>query len=161
MVETVIVNASPIIFLSRGKHINLLRYFGSRILVPQSVVTEIARKGMGDVTTRAIFENSWIEQVSGVAVPDSIREWGLGAGESAVLAHALQEPNSEAILDDLAGRRCAACHAIPVRGTLGVVLAAKKRGLIPSARDIMNDLIGGGMYLSSDVLNAALKKVGE
>lgn len=161
VIETIVINASPLIFLSRGHHIDLLRHFGKRILVPQSVKIEIQRKGPDDVTTRTLHENSWIECIPDVSVPDTIREWGLGAGESSVLAYALQEAGSEAVIDDLAARKCAACHAIPVRGTLGIVLAARKRGYIPSAREIMNDLIRGGMFLSRDLLNAALQKVGE
>ncbi len=161
MTETVVVNASPLIFLSRGHHLDLLRHFGRRILVPQSVVTEIQRKGPDDVTTRMRHEIPWLECVPDASVPDTIREWGLGAGESSVLAYAFQEAGTEAVIDDLAARKCAACYAIPVRGTLGIVLAAKNRGYIPSARDIMNDLIRGGMFLSRDLLNAALRKVGE
>ena len=35
-------------------------------------------------------------------------------------------------------------------GTLGLVLAAKRRGLIPSARAVVEALIDSGMYLSDD-----------
>jgi len=37
-----------------------------------------------------------------------------------------------------------------VVGTLGLVLAAKRRGLIPSARAVVEALIDSGMYLSDD-----------
>ena len=67
----------------------------------------------------------------------------------------------EAILDDLAGRRCAAAFNIPVRGTLGLVLIAKQRGHISSARDLLYQLRRAGMYLSDRVLNEALTRVGE
>ena len=66
-----------------------------------------------------------------------------------------------AIIDDLGGRNCAACLGIPVRGTLGIVLAAKKRGAIPLARTILEDLINSGLYLRRQVLDEALKRVGE
>jgi len=60
-------------------------------------------------------------------------DWGLGPGESSVLALANKHPGMEAIIDDLAGRKCAAYLKIPVRGTLGIVLVLKKRGVIPQA----------------------------
>jgi hypothetical protein len=66
-------------------------------------------------------------------VPEQILGWGLGPGESSVLALAYANRGMEAIIDDLAGRRCASLLGIPVRGTLGIVLAAKKRGFIPQA----------------------------
>ena len=66
-------------------------------------------------------------------------------------------PEREAIIDDLAGRKCAAFHGIPVRGTLGLVLAAKRRGFIAKARPVMEILLREGLYLSSELLNRALK----
>jgi predicted nucleic acid-binding protein len=95
------------------------------------------------------------------AIPPLVAGWGLGAGESAVLALALSVPGAVAILDDLAGRRCAAALGVPVRGTLGMVLAAKQRRWIPLARPVLEDLIRGGMYLSRGVLDEALSRVGE
>lgn len=64
-------------------------------------------------------------------------------------------------MDDLLARRCAEALNIPVRGTLGLVLVAKQRGRIPSARAALMQLRTGGMYLSDRVMNEALKLVGE
>jgi predicted nucleic acid-binding protein len=69
----------------------------------------------------------------------------LGPGESSVLAWAQTHPGSEAILDDLAARRCAATFNIPLRGTLGLALI-KQRGRIPSARRALEQLLQAGMY---------------
>ncbi|MEJ7712923.1 MAG: hypothetical protein WKF84_24545 [Pyrinomonadaceae bacterium] len=49
-------------------------------------------------------------------VPAQIQAWGLGQDESSVLAWAHAHPGTEAIVDDLAARRCAAAFNIPVRG---------------------------------------------
>ena len=68
---------------------------------------------------------------------------------------------SLAILDDMAARRCAAAHRVPVRGTLGLVLVAKREGLIPAARPVLDGLRQAGMYLSDALLNRALTLVGE
>jgi predicted nucleic acid-binding protein len=50
---------------------------------------------------------------------------------------------------------------IPVHGTLGLVLLAKKRGRIEKARPVLDRLRSAGMYLSDRVLDEALKLVGE
>jgi predicted nucleic acid-binding protein len=55
----------------------------------------------------------------------------------------------------------AASLGIPVRGTLGIVLAAKRRGLIPLARPVIDDLFATGLYLSRKVLEEALRRVNE
>lgn len=161
MDRTAIVNASPLIFLSRGRQTDILRHFANRILVPEPVAEEIRRKGIFDITSQILESFPWIELVPAPTLPESILEWGLGSGESAVLALAYGHPEREAIIDDLAGRKCASFHNIPVRGTLGLVLTAKRRGLIPQARPVLELLIREGLYLSSHVLEEALKRVGE
>jgi len=130
-----VANASPLIFLSRASLLHLLQHFARRILVPAPVHSEIREKGSDsdDITVRALEISPWIEVVSPPPVPEQILGWGLGPGESSVLALAYANQGMEAIIDDLAGRRCASLLGIPVRGTLGIVLAAKKRGIIPQA----------------------------
>ncbi|WP_242055410.1 DUF3368 domain-containing protein [Nostoc flagelliforme] len=65
-------------------------------------------------------------------------------------------PGTEVILDDLVARRCAATLSIPVRGTLGIMITAKQRGVIPAARPVLEQLRLCGMYLSDRVINQAL-----
>lgn len=161
MADTVVANASPLIFLSRAGHLELLRHFADRVLVPRPVADEIRLKGEQDVTAKAIAETSWLEVVPAPSTPEQISQWALGPGEAAVLAIAAANPGMEAMIDDLAGRKCAAHLGIPVRGTLGIVLAAKRRGLIPQARLVIEDMIRSGLYLSRPVLDEALKRVDE
>lgn len=161
MPKNAVINASPLIFLSRGGQLELLRHFADKVLVPSLVIQEIRAKGPHDMSVIAIERVSWLEPVASPAIPEIIAAWGLGPGESSVLAIARTNPGLEAIIDDLAGRRCAALLGIPVRGTLGIVLAAKRRGHIAAARPILEDLIHAGLYLSRAVLDEALQRVGE
>ena len=121
MANSAIVNASPLIFLTRSGHLELLKTFADEVWVPDPVAEEILRREQHDITARAIEETDWLINKSVGRIPAAIRDWRLGAGESAVLALAI-EHQLEAIIDDLAGRKCAAHLAIPVRGTLGIVL---------------------------------------
>jgi predicted nucleic acid-binding protein len=66
-----------------------------------------------------------------------------------------------ALLDDLEARRCADSLHIPVLGTVGVVLLAKRGGVIPSARPVLEKLVAVGMYLSGRTLSEALRRVEE
>lgn len=161
MARTAVVNASPLIFLARGGHLPLLRCVADIVLVPHAVAEEINARGDQDVTSCALRQHGWLTIIPGIPIPAIIQAWGLGAGESAVVALALQHLNATAILDDQAGRKCAAACGISVRGTLGVVLYAKKQGRIPAARPVLEDLVRNGMYLSRTTLDAALHLVGE
>jgi predicted nucleic acid-binding protein len=60
------------------------------------------------------------------------------------------------------GRNLAVKEGVPIIGLLGVVLLAKRRGLIPSARALLQGLDrDAGMYLSPEIRDAALESVGE
>jgi len=159
--DAAIINASPLIFLARSQHLELLKFFAREIWIPEPVAEEILARGMSDVTARAMRTTPWLIQKPAAVITLSILEWRLGPGESGVLALAHQYPGTEAILDDLAGRKCAASLGIPIRGTLGIVLVAKQRGLITHARPVLEDMLQTGMYLSRKVLDQALARVGE
>jgi predicted nucleic acid-binding protein len=85
----------------------------------------------------------------------------LGPGESAVIELARSFADSAAVIDDLAGRRCAEAFGLALRGTVGLVLAAKWAGRLPVARPVLERLRDNGMYLSDAVLQRALRFVGE
>ncbi|MCU7958450.1 MAG: DUF3368 domain-containing protein [gamma proteobacterium symbiont of Bathyaustriella thionipta] len=161
MADKVIINASPLIFLSRSKHIGLLQAFADEVWIPEPVAMEILHRGQQDITARTIERTEWLLTRSVPHLPDTVIEWRLGAGESSVLALASEHPGTEAIIDDLAGRKCAASLDIPVRGTLGIILIAKQRGLIPKARPVIEELMSSGLYLSKKIVNEALRRVKE
>jgi len=61
--ESLVVNASPLIYLAHADLFSLLRSAGSPIRIPSAVRAEIQRRGSGDPTVRAIEAASWLEQV--------------------------------------------------------------------------------------------------
>jgi predicted nucleic acid-binding protein len=116
-----VVNASPIIFLNRLGLLDLLNEPGLVVLVPESVLNELARLGPKDPATVAVRSTPWLHFVPSPEIPDFLRAWNLGAGEAAVLALAVQEtaPDKEVILDDWKARRRAEELGIRVGGTTG------------------------------------------
>ncbi|MEO5326757.1 MAG: DUF3368 domain-containing protein [Magnetococcus sp. THC-1_WYH] len=161
MPKPVVINASPLIFLARSRHIHLLQHLHRPILVPQSVVQEIRARGPHDPTVQTLNETAWLEIAPTPEIPSEILAWDLGLGESAVLALAQSIPSSVALIDDLSGRRCAQTLRIALMGTVGLVLLAKQNGTISNARAVLAVLREQGMYLSDSVLNSALSLVGE
>jgi predicted nucleic acid-binding protein len=156
-----VVNASPLIYLSKAGLITLLQLLHSEIFVPEKVATEILQRGKSDISAKTIEETSWLRVIETPDVPSIIQSWDLGVGESSVLTWAYANPKTEAVIDDLAARRCAAALEIPIRGTLGLVLVAKQRGEVSSARQLLDRLKQAGMYLSDSVMNRALALVDE
>lgn len=160
-VSRLVVNTSPLIHLTEAKLLYLLREAAPVVWVPEPVAREIRAYGEHDPTACALTTQSWLEVKPVAALPSEILAWNLGAGESAVLALALAFPGSTAVVDDLVGRRCAEALNLPLRGTVGLVLAAKQAGRVAAARPILERLRDHGMYLSDVVVEKALRWVGE
>jgi len=160
LLETAVTNTSPLIYLGRTENLHLLESSARNVYVPEAVVAEI-RAGHDEPAARAIDASTWLKVVSVKAVPPEITAWNLGPGESAVIAWGLANPGARAVIDDREGRRCAAQVGVKVVGTLGLILAAKRRGAVPAARPVVEALIASGLFLSEEVVDAALGLVGE
>lgn len=140
--------------------LHFLDLLGSSLVVPEAVADEVQRKGANDPAALAL-ESSNLTIVDALAIPAAVDAWDLGAGESAVLAYALAQPRAIALLDDMGARRCAAAVGVQFTGTAGLVLAAKRRGLIEVVEPVFRSLIDVGMYLSKPTLQQLLRKAGE
>jgi predicted nucleic acid-binding protein len=60
------------------------------------------------------------------------------------------------LLDGRAARRTARALGLSVVGTLGVLLAAKRTGLVPEVRPLMDDLVRQGFWVSPRLFKLAL-----
>ena len=156
-----VVDASPLILLSRVDAEWILHELGLESLVPAAVRAELEAGRQRDTAVDRLLGLEWLSVVPDVDVPVPILAWELGAGESQVLAHGRLRPGFEVVLDDRQGRRCAKSLGLRTVGTLGLVLRARREGKIPSARDVVTHLVREGMYLDPDLMDAALGEVGE
>ncbi|HKI02552.1 MAG TPA: DUF3368 domain-containing protein [Thermoanaerobaculia bacterium] len=161
MSDAPVVNASPLIYLAHADLIELLQVEGPQVHVTRTVAEEILRRGPQDPTAQILENTPWLRQVEPVQPSPKVLSWKLGPGETSVLSWALVHPGTVAIVDDLAARRCAEVLGVPFIGTLGLVLRAKRKGLLPAARPVVDKLLVAGMYLSERVLSRALALVGE
>jgi predicted nucleic acid-binding protein len=159
MTETAVVNASPLIVLSRAGRLDLLQLVAERVVVPAAVAEEVTAHS--DDAARAIGENLWLESVPAMPVSAAVAAWDLGTGESTVLSWAAAHAGSVAVIDDHAARTCAAVLGVPVVGTLGLARRAKVRGRAPLERPLVEELRRAGLYLSDALIREALALVGE
>jgi len=156
-----VIDTSPLILLSRISRLDLFLTLRRRLVVPIPVLEEIRAKGDQAPTVRAVEQANFLEEVPALPIPEPIRRWDLGRGESSVLAWAREHPGTLALLDDMEARRCAESQAIPLLGTAGLVLLAKRRGFIPAASPVLRELVAGGMYLSEQTVAELLRRAGE
>lgn len=155
------MNASPLILLTHVGLLDVLHEPGVPAVVPDVVDGEIGAHGSNDPAVLAVQAAPWLNVVTAPALPAEVAAWGLDVGEAAVLAVALGRPGTQAVLDDLAARRCAAALGIPTQGTLGLVLVAKQLGMIPEVRPVLASLRQAGLYVSDRLIAAVLAQAGE
>lgn len=153
------VNSSPLILLGRISRLDLLPSVADEVVVPAAVLEELAVKG--DRLAEAVRAQSGLRLVPNAEVPSAVASWRLGAGEQAVLAHCLDQAGFTAVLDDQRGRRCATAMGVVVIGTLGVVVAARKAGVVVKARPLLEEIRAAGYHIDDDLITVALAEVGE
>jgi len=131
-----------------------------RIIVPRAVFEEVRAGQEKDPT--AALALAWAEErcLPDATVPVSVEHWDVGPGESQVIAHGLAGLRW-VVLDDLAARRCAMSHGLPVIGSLGVVLRSKQRGLLDHAKPWVTKLVEAGMFMDERLRDLALESIGE
>ncbi len=155
------MNASPLIYLTHVGLLEVLDEPGVPVVVPDRVLAEIGFRGATDPAVIAVGASPWIQVVPTPPIPKAVLDGGLDPGESAVLAVALERPGSLAILDDLAARRCASSLGLSVQGTLGLMVVAKRIGLIPEVRPLIDRLRQAGLYMSQPLAERILRAAGE
>ena len=83
--ERWVINASPVIALSRVGQIELLVHLPKQAVIPRSVADELLRAPEDDPARRSI-EGGIFKIVETPAPPAQILAWDLGQGETAVLS---------------------------------------------------------------------------
>jgi predicted nucleic acid-binding protein len=156
-----VVNASPLIVLGKIGRLSLLPKLAVSLVVPSGVAEELAAGPETD-PARLWIAGQGKDHVRDVAEADPvIGRWDLGRGESQVLTWALHHPGHEAILDDLAARRCAADLSIPVRGTLGIILLAKQEGHVAAVAPVIAEIQRAGLHINPDLIAVLRRLAGE
>lgn len=158
--KPVIINNSPLVALWELGHLALLRALYTKVLMPEEVAEEFLRKEPMARET-ALEEATWLEVVQ-LAIPLDDSDYPeLERGEAAVLALAAERGARLVIFDDLDARQYAQRLHLTVTGTVGILLEAKKKGLIDVIEPLLTDLRNNGMYLGDAVIVHALQLAGE
>ncbi|MEW6740443.1 MAG: DUF3368 domain-containing protein [Nitrospirota bacterium] len=126
--------------------------------MPDKVYQEIMVKDNDMQIFQNLSTNPQIKIGGDIIVPASITSWDLGEGESSVLSFALEHPDYWAVIDDREARRCAKTLGCHYTGTVGVIVLARKRKLIPSIRECLLKLQNAGLWLSEDFIDETCQK---
>ncbi|MDQ2747669.1 MAG: DUF3368 domain-containing protein [Acidobacteriota bacterium] len=159
-VEKVVINASPFILLCKSGLAGLLPQLFKEIRMPEAVRGEIERGGDTASYQLHDYEQTWLKRCLIDSAPE-VLVWNLGDGETEVLSFALVNEHCTALVDDRAARKCADTLSVKTLGTGGILILAKKRGLIQDVSHELLKLTGAGLWLSDEIVEVILKQAGE
>ena len=151
MPEVVIADTSCFIALSRIDALDLLRQVYGTVKTTNAVAGEFGRPLPGWVTLADARDDLRYRTLA----------LQVDRGEASAIALALETPDCTIILDDRKARMVATALGLSVTGTLGVVVKAKQRGLIPAFRPWLERFKAAGFRSSDEVEQALLREADE
>jgi len=160
-INRVVLNASPLICLFKSGLVDLIPALFQDIVVPEAVIKEVMAEGKIDFAAQTLISRKWIRRMPEISIDPLVAAWDLGEGESAVLSFALKNAEYWVVMDDREARRCAIslrCHFI---GTIGIIILAKRRGIINSVRESLEKLQNAGFWLSETLIKEICSRAGE
>jgi uncharacterized protein len=155
----IVADTGPLLALARIEQLGLLSALFQQVLLTPTVLAECeARPDRGE--GRAIRDALATGCFEVQAPRDSLPVLGIGPGETSALALAL-ERGAGVLMDDKAGRAVARRLGVAVIGSVGVLVLAKRKGLLPRVRPLLEALVDGGYFLAADIVKEALRLAGE
>jgi predicted nucleic acid-binding protein len=156
-----VVNASPIILLAKIGQVHLLEKLPVDLVIPKGVVQEISQGAEPDSAKHWLAQRGkiWVREIG--SIDPKVAAFKLGLGETQVISYALTHPDYLAIVDDRAARNCALALRVPVRGTLGVLLLAKRRAKIIQVKSLIQLLQKVGLRIDQKLVAEVIKLAGE
>ena len=156
-----VVNSSPTILLGKIQQLALLPASCAQLVIPQAVADEIADGPVHDPARIWLNSSGKGFIRPNVPIPNIIANWDLGAGETQVISWCLSNPESEAILDDGAARKCAYTLGIQMTGTLGLLMRYKKNHQISALAPLVDQLLENGFRIDPATLEYVLNWANE
>lgn len=157
----VVVNTTPLIALCGIGQLEILRKLYHEIFIPAAVYQEIT--AIEDSACMQVqLAGKWIhvQQIRDHSEKKMYRA-KLHDGEVEVMILA-QETNADlVIIDDNAAKRTAKYLGLAVTGTLGVLLKAKRQGIVKEVHPLLSEMKRNGFYIGSTLETIVLEQAGE
>lgn len=160
-IDRVVVNASPLISLFKSGQAQLLPALFATIHVPDAVWREVTSESHEDEAARGLVDAPWAHRLAPLPLDPLVLAWDAGPGETEVLTYARANPDIRAIVDDDYARRCARSLGVRTLGTCGVLVLAKRRGVIAAVAPGLRALTDVGLWISPSLIRAVLTEAGE
>jgi len=159
--KCIIADAGPIIALCKVRQLDLLNLLFKSCFITDDVYTEVIKGNdqavdcLKDAVNAQVLIKITVNQI------ELILEQTLDKGEASAITLAKQKEHCALLIDEIKGREMAKQLNIPVIGTAGLLLLAKRKGFIDEVLPILQKIKNNGYWLSTDFLNKIAKLANE
>lgn len=158
----VVSNATPLINLAKINKLEILQTLFKKIVIADEVFHEIVHRGKGKWGSKEVQEAQWMTVKSvknTLSVELLLSELDRGEAETIILAKELKA--DLVLIDQPKPRQIAAFGKLNVRGTLGILVQAKSKKVIPRVRPYLDELRAKGTWIGDTVYHEVLRKARE
>jgi predicted nucleic acid-binding protein len=160
-----VCNTGPLIALAKINRLSLLQHLGlERILIPPMVQKELWGKIGPESSAIESALNSFIQMAKLQGIDQRFEyatvDLDQREKEAVLLAASLHEPVI-LLIDDQAGRKVAREIGLQVLGTAGVLLLAKRRGVVENVIPLIDEIRRQGYWLSNALVAQVRRLAGE
>lgn len=150
MSQQAVTNSTCLIGLERIGRLDLLPQVFAVVFAPPMVAAEV----------QSTLTWLRVQSVQNTAVIATLRTQ-MDAGEAETIALAMELSDVILILDDKKARRVAQQIGLKVIGTAGMLLRAKRQGIITEIKPLLTALIQADFRISNAIIQEALRLAGE
>lgn len=160
MARVTVADAAPLIAFARIGQLGLLPRVLGEVFVPETVATECLATGLPGALEieRAFAIGQLIRHADVHGATNAFPQ--LDAGETAAI-HLAQQMKAALLIDERLGRAVAQRLGLKIIGSLGVLIVAKRLGLIVSMAEQVQQMRGNGYYIANALVREALQRAGE
>ena len=154
-----VADASVLIALSACNGLPLLDAIFGQVMVPEAVFTEVTQADKPQSDRLRHYLNGKVRAV------DMQRYVYLDAfadiGETAAMLLYKEVSADYLLIDDRRGRKVAKINQIQTIGSLGVLLQAKRLGLVPLIKPMIEQIAASPVYMGAGLIQIVLELAGE
>ena len=162
----IVINSSPLIFLSKIEKMHLLTELFDEIFIPSTVFYETVTRGKEKMMEDAfVIENFINENENKITIVDvdfqGVEEIPLGIGEKAVIAFARRENIENVLIDEGKARTIAKMFKLKPRGTLWVLALANSEDMITyhELKESVLRIVEKGYRIKEEILARFLRDI--
>ena len=160
----IVSNTGPIIALAKVRQLVLLNRLAAAVYIPPRVQAELLAKTGPEGPLLAVALRDAIKVQTPVALDPAsesvLQRLDEGERQAIALARGFPPPVL-LVMDDRAGRAAARTLGQPFAGLAGLLMLAKRQGLIGSVVPILEAVRAKGYWIADEIIDVTRKLAGE